>query len=802
MAIPFCFRLKSLYIGNIIKILGEKSIVKRSEKSFMKQEHFDEIKGILLFALASILFASLISYVPEDLIWFTSHPNMPAHNLIKVVGAYTAGGLFVTFGYSAFFFVIFQLFWSWNIFISRPIGFSTPRVICLAVLVSVMSGMFSLTGSAVMANRFQRGGMIGMVFADFLSKYFGVIGAYIILLALAFLCLVVTAEFLVSPILVQCVRGVLAVWHGWRENGLSLFTNPQGDEAEGSSSSDEKKMSKPAKTSGRGNNEGKVNKIKSAREEVEADKEDVKTGNAGSKGGKFSTSSQAPNIRIIKPKEEPPKEREDKPLNVGEYQLPPFDLLQDPPKEVEGNVQEALVSGAKRLEQTLASFGVVVRVVDIERGPVITRYELEPAPGVRVNSINSLSDDIALSMQASSVRIQSPIPGKNRVGIEVPNGSSAAVVLKDVLIQGEIRKAKSKIMLALGKDTAGKPIITDLAEMPHLLVAGATGAGKSVCLNAIIMSILYNAAPNEVKFIMVDPKMVELNQYNDIPHMLCPAITDHKKVAAALGWVVAEMETRYKTLQKHQVKNIKSYHSKGFEMPYIVVVVDEFADLMQTSGKLVEGAITRLAQLARAVGIHLVLATQRPSVNVITGTIKANLPSRISFKVSSQIDSRTILDEKGAEDLLGKGDMLFVRPGDPKPMRGQCSYLSDAEIHRVVDFIKNQQKPEYDNSVTARPVASVGDGNSSDRDELFEESVRTVMQSRQASVSTLQRKLSVGYGRAGRLIDAMEKDGLVGPYCGSKAREILVDPDAWLMEHSGGNPQGPSDDVQENKEQE
>lgn len=395
------------------------------------------------------------------------------------------------------------------------------------------------------------------------------------------------------------------------------------------------------------------------------------------KGKAEAVPRQAPNIRIVQDKIEPAPEREDKPLVIGNYQLPPFDLLSDPPKVSESNVQQTLVNGAKTLEQALASFGVLARVADIERGPVITRYELEPAPGVRVQRINSLADDIALAMQASSVRIQAPIPGKNRVGIEVPNGASAAVVLKDVLIQGDIRKAKSKITLALGKDTAGKPIIADLAEMPHLLVAGATGAGKSVCLNVIIMSIVYNASPHEVKFIMIDPKMVELNQYNDIPHMLCPAITDHKKVAAALGWVIAEMESRYKTLQKHQVRNIKAYHAKGFEMPYIVVVVDEFADLMQTSGKVIEGAITRLAQLARAVGIHLILATQRPSVNVITGTIKANLPARISFKVASQIDSRTILDEKGAEDLLGKGDMLFIRPGDPKPLRGQCSYISD-----------------------------------------------------------------------------------------------------------------------------
>ncbi|MEI6437577.1 MAG: DNA translocase FtsK [Candidatus Omnitrophota bacterium] len=733
----------------------------------MKQEHINEIKGILLFAFALIVFASLISYVSDDLVWFTSHPNHPAKNLVRVAGAYGAGSLFVVFGYSSYMLVMLMLFWSWNIFTSRPMYFSAARNFALLVLLSVLSALFSLMGSPLTSNRFQRGGMVGLVFSDFLSNNFGV-GAYIILFALAALCLVITAEFLVSPLFVRGMRALIDWWHAWRENGFAMF-----------------KLSaeKPAR---QGIKEPKEQKEPKTQKET---KEEVVKKVVEPKGKEEKPAKpeppKAPNIRIIQQKEEPPKDREDKPLIVGNYQLPSFDLLKDPVKLSEGNVQEIVVSGAKTLESTLASFGVVVRVVDIERGPVLTKYELEPAPGVRVQSINSLSDDIALAMQVASVRIQAPIPGKNRVGIEVPNGSSAAVVLKDVLIEGNIRNSKSKIMMALGKDTAGKPIVADLAEMPHLLVAGTTGAGKSVCLNVIIMSILYNAAPNEVKFIMVDPKMVELNQYNDIPHMLCPAITDHKKVAAALAWVVAEMESRYKTLMKHQVRNIKAYHAKGFEMPYIVLIVDEFADLMQTQGKVIENAVTRLAQLARAVGIHLILATQRPSVNVITGTIKANLPARVSFKTNSQIDSRTILDEKGAEDLLGKGDMLFVKPGDPKPMRGQCSFISDEEIHKVMEFIRKQQKPEYDNSVTARPVSAAGDGESGEKDEIYEEAVRVIMNTRQASVSVLQRRLSLGYGRAGRLLDAMERSGIVGPHAGSKSREILVDPDAWLIEHNG-----------------
>ncbi|MBF0619930.1 MAG: DNA translocase FtsK 4TM domain-containing protein, partial [Candidatus Omnitrophica bacterium] len=447
----------------------------------MKSEHLNEIKGIIILAFALILFASLISYIPEDLPWFTSHPNVPVHNFIRIAGAYTAGSLFFLFGYSAYFFAVFMFFWSWNIFTNREMKFTVARLVSLSVLVLVMSGLFSLTGPGAVSSRFARGGMAGFSFADFFAKYFGVMGAYIIFFALASLCLVVTAEFLVSPLFVRLTRGLIDLVHQVKEEGLASlcagWTLPW--------MKDKKAVEKPGKKIPKAYDADEVEeddvpvealvKGKKEKELLKEEKADKKT--------PPSLKAQAPNIRIVQPKTEPLKEREDKPLIVGSYQFPPFDLLKDPQKISDDNVQEVLASGAKTLEQTLESFGVTVRVVDIERGPVITRYELEPAAGVRVQSINSLADDIALAMQASSVRIQAPIPGKNRVGIEVPNGLSAAVVLKDVLIQGDIRNAKSKIMLALGKDTAGKPIVADLAEMPHLLVAGATGAGKSVCLN-------------------------------------------------------------------------------------------------------------------------------------------------------------------------------------------------------------------------------------------------------------------------------------------------------------------------------
>lgn len=752
----------------------------------MKSEHLNEIKGLVIFAFALILLASFISYTPEDLSWFTAHPNFPPKNFIRLAGAYTAGSLFFIFGYSAYLFVLFLFFWSWNIFISRVMMFTFARMMSLVFLVTVMSGVLSLLGGDIISDQFSLGGFVGVFGSKFLVENLGLLGAYIVFGTIACLCLVISGDFLVSPIIINVTRWFISlskqlkqknVWLSMRE----MFFKQQESLKTSKKKSSRKDFDEEDDEDDEEEMDEDVDIKRIGKEERTSSKKEILS-QKDSKPVLKNEVRQAPNIRIIKPQEAPAKEREDKPLVVGAYQLPSFDLLDDPPKIAEANLQEALVSGSKTLEQTLESFGVKARVVDIERGPVITRYELQPEPGVRVQSINALSDDIALAMQASSIRIQAPIPGKNRVGIEVPNGAKAAVVLKDVLIQGNIRQSKSKLTLALGKDTAGKPMIANLADMPHLLVAGSTGSGKTVALNVIITSILYNAAPNEVKFIMIDPKMVELIQYNDIPHMLCPAITDPKKVMAALGWVVSEMETRYKLLAKNQVRNIGAYHAKGFEMPYIVVVVDEFADLMQTSGKMVEGAITRLAQLARAVGIHLILATQRPSVNVITGTIKANLPARIAFRVNSQVDSRTILDEKGAEDLLGKGDMLFMKPGDAKPTRGQCSFLSDDEIHRVMDFIRAQEKPKYDETVTAKPAVVAG--NQDDKDEMYDEVLRFIMESGKASIAMLQRRFSIGFSRAGRLIDQLERSGIIGPDTGSsKPREILVDRDKWLVDN-------------------
>ncbi|HPN66393.1 MAG TPA: DNA translocase FtsK, partial [Candidatus Omnitrophota bacterium] len=398
-----------------------------------------------------------------------------------------------------------------------------------------------------------------------------------------------------------------------------------------------------------------------------------------------------------------------------------------------------------------------------------------------------LSDDIALAMKAQSVRIVAPIPGKARVGVEVPNSSSALVYLKEILQSSEFQNAKSKLTLALGKDIAGVPVIADLSTMPHMLIAGTTGAGKTVCVNAIISSMLFNASPDEVKFLMVDPKMVELAMFNGLPHLLCPVVTDHKKVSGALNWVVNEMESRYRLFARLAVRNIEYFHEKKNKgdfkdqedvpevLPYIVVIIDELADLMIVAAQEVENAITRLSQLSRAVGIHIILATQRPSVDVVTGVIKANIPARISFKVASKVDSRTVLDMNGADKLLGKGDMLFMKPGDAKPTRAQACLVKDSEIERVIKFIKEQRSAEYDEEILKEQEKKGHGGKTYEKDDMYEEAVKMVLDTKQASVSMLQRRLGLGYTRSARLVDTMEAEGIVGPYNGSKPREILID---------------------------
>ncbi len=473
------------------------------------------------------------------------------------------------------------------------------------------------------------------------------------------------------------------------------------------------------------------------------------------------------------------------------YRLPPIYLLK---KGSHASKRSGGEHQQKLLEDTFTSFGIDAKVVNISQGPVVSRYELQIGPGIKVSRITSLADDIALALAATDVRIEAPVPGKSVVGIEVPNDETQPVLLREVLEHPDSLNHTSKVALALGKDIAGNPVIGDLRKWLHLLIAGATGSGKSVCLNTIIISILFRATPEEVKLLLIDPKRVELSNYDGIPHLISPVVTDPKKAATALRWAVMEMERRYKILADNQVKNIDSYYqllasqpvnpdqdedeneTKLEHLPYIVVVVDELADLMMVAANDVEEAICRLAQMARAAGIYLIIATQRPSVDVITGLIKANVPSRISFAVSSQVDSRTILDMGGAERLIGKGDMLYYPLGATKPNRAQGAFVTDKEVEAVVSFWKKQGEPEYQDEVVEEKTTVMA--NSPDTDELLDDAIKLVVETGQASISMLQRRFRIGYSRAARMIDMMEVRSIVGPYQGSRPREVLIDRDS------------------------
>ncbi|MDP8244975.1 MAG: DNA translocase FtsK [Candidatus Hinthialibacter antarcticus] len=477
-----------------------------------------------------------------------------------------------------------------------------------------------------------------------------------------------------------------------------------------------------------------------------------------------------------------------------EYQLPSIQLLEKSEQTRPEVAREEIIYNSQMLEQTLSDFNISAKVVEVNYGPTITCYEIEPAPGIKISRIENLANDITRALKAEMVRIVAPIPGKGTVGVEVPNQHRSDVLLRDVIASDGYHKTESKLKVALGKTISGEPFIFDLMKAPHQLVAGATGSGKSVCINTIITSILYNAAPHEVKLLLIDPKQVELALYKDIPHLLSPVVTDPKKAGAALRWAVEEMEQRYRYLKKAGVRNIKEYNKKrmsqqkgdlgeteqsqllpGF-LPFIVIIIDELADLMMVVRQEVEGAIARLAAMARAVGIHLVLATQRPSVDVLTGVIKNNFPARMAFQVSSNTDSRTILDMKGAESLMGRGDMLFTPGGAGKPIRLQCSFVSTEEVEEVCDFVRSQQEVDYvqEEFIPAEETSSGGGSGSDVEDELYEDALQVIMENDAASTSLLQRRLKIGYGRAARLLDLMEERGIVGPPRGSKPRQILL----------------------------
>ncbi|MFH0912716.1 MAG: DNA translocase FtsK 4TM domain-containing protein [Candidatus Omnitrophota bacterium] len=725
----------------------------------VRQRRLSEVKGVILVAIGLMVLVSLIRFQRLDLPFYTSHPNIPPKNLLGIFGAYLGGIIVFLFGRPTSFIIpLLVLLLGIKFFRQQTPYLSIPRILGVLVLllpISSLIGMFNLKNELV---RFYYAGFLGAVISNFITSYFSRLGGFIILITFIILSLALVTEILISSLFLNILHKVRTIF-----KPILSF----------------KKRVRPVLTKSVSN--GKNERRQSLVSEVKPTIAKLLLKPAFPLQPKIQIKTKSAEIkesRVV------PQE-----LKIGDYHLPSLDLLDSPPPFEARQIKEDLTANARILEETLDDFGISVKVTDIERGPIITRYELEPAPGVKLNRIVALNDDIALTMKAQSVRIVAPIPGKGRVGVEVPNMQSSFVYLKEVIGSEEFKKSASKLTLSLGKDISGQPVMTDLSDMPHLLIAGTTGSGKTVCVNSLILSMLFKATPSELKFLMVDPKMVELAPFNGLAHLLCPVVTDARKASVALGWVVNEMEERYRLLAKASARNIESYNEKQERLPYIVVIIDELADLMTVARDQIENAITRLAQLSRAVGIHLILATQRPSVDVITGVIKANFPARISFKVASKVDSRTVLDMNGADKLLGRGDMLFLRPGESKLIRAQGTLVSDKEIERVVDFLKSQAEPVYDEEILKEQHKSLMANDQ--KDEFYDEAVRVIMESGQASVSILQRRLRLGYTRAARIIDTMEQEGVIGSFEGSKPRKILIDREAWLEKDI--MPEGPKE---------
>ncbi len=726
-----------------------------------------EISGVVLLALAVLLALSLFSFNPGDPSFNNRlSESLKATNLAGPVGSHLADFFFQIFGLTAFLWPIFFVLFSLKLFLLPEMPFPAAKTLSVTgifltacALLSLNLGEMSIFGAS-----WDSGGALGRLFAQIGEKYLNFSGA----LVLFALILVISVMVLTNLSLVDLGRGVsrlytaaLAVTKHFRLPSLS-----------------ERKKDAKAWLK---------------------EKEPIPPLIVKKEGPAGGTEAGKPAPAVLE------KQEHFSFLDSrGSYVLPPLSLLESPEQKESKLDRESLLANAKILEKRLEDFNVQGKVVEVRPGPVITMYEYEPAPGVKINKIVNLSDDLALALRAISVRIVAPIPGKAAVGIEIPNSIREPVYLKDILSTDEFSKADSKLTLALGKDIFGNTFVSTLAKMPHLLVAGATGTGKSVSLNSMICSLLYKADPEEVKFLMIDPKRLELSVYDGIPHLLHSVVYDPKAAAQVLRWATEEMEIRYRLMAEKGVRNIERYNQKvdkelkegrrkggilpqeteGLEnrtgehlslLPFIVIVIDELADLMVVSARDVEASLTRLAQMARAAGIHLLLATQRPSVDVLTGVIKANFPTRISFQVSSKTDSRTILDANGAEHLLGSGDMLFLPPGTSRLVRVHGAYVSEVEILRLVEFWKKQGRPVYDPSIL-KAKEETPEGDAEGYDEMYDQAVALVAESRQASISMLQRKLRVGYNRAARMIEKMEQEGVVGPAEGSKPREVYIKP--------------------------
>lgn len=776
----------------------------------MKKERVNEIWGVFFLLLGLFTFASLFFYHAEDIAFYSSHPTFPVANYAGVFGAYAAFGLFLAFGVSAFVIPFVFLLWAECFFLQKVPERKLFKFVGLAIALLSIATIVTITVGP--QQRFVYGGAFGYVAGNHLLRYFGRLGSYILAGSALLLSLLLATDFLLYPLfrailekcqeLFEMIAGRFS--RGVKKNGETASPKREErpiKELRQKEKEKEKEKEKPAPripdiplkiktyqpTAGMTDDKGKSEK--KPKEEL---KEPVKK--PAAQPGAIKTESTG--------KEAPAPGSGDEPSFKGvigsqikadkDYQFPSVDLLKRPKDDVVGGGDD-LEANSKAIEATLAEFEIEVKVVEVEQGPKITLYEILPAPGVRANSIAAYEDDISMALRATSIRMIIPIPGKQTIGIEVPNSVSRPILVREMIENPDFRSHKCMLPLILGKDTGGKPMIADLAAMPHILIAGTTGSGKTVCINSIIAGFLYHCTPSQLKLVMVDPKMVELAVYNKIPHMLSPVVTDVRKAANTLNWVVMEMEKRYRLFATVGVRNIVGFNTRELSeegvkqveaagdsenvipasIPYIVVIIDELADLMLVAQDKVETAITRLAQLSRAVGIHLILATQRPSVDVITGVIKANFPARVAFKVASVVDSRTILDNKGADKLLGRGDMLFVQPGSDNMIRGQAPLIEDEEINRIVAFAASQGKPEYHSEIQAAQNSSMP-GGAGEKDEIFDEAKRIVLTTRQASTSYLQRRLRLGYSRAARVVDQLEAAGVIGPQDGAKPREILL----------------------------
>lgn len=716
--------------------------------------------GIIFISLATILFLSLVSFVPQDIPWISVPSNQTIHNLIGIIGSYLGFSLLFIFGYASYFIPFYFFFLGLGkLKVIRFYGISQRKVISFVSFFLLLGFLPSIIGifNQEPTVSYARGGLVGFLFATFLRTYLGLWGAFISLSIM----IVVSTALLFGYFFVDIFLFLKACFTKISDLFKIFLKKRKRERIAGEEKVVLKKRAPQIKIYTPKQTPRIKDKLSPGVPKVEqtpsvaASKEEIK---------KKISALETQNVTVYNP---------------NTFKLPSVNLLKSLPPLDLCEVKEDIKEKIKNLEETLTDFGVVARVVSVQKGPVVTMYELEPSAGVKIQKITALADDIALAMKSSGVRIVAPLPGRGTVGVEIPNEKKHLVYLREVLEEKLFLQSASKLTLGIGKDVKGDPIIADLGDMPHLLIAGTTGAGKTVCVNSIISSILFKAKPDEVKFILVDPKMVELAPFSGIPHLISPIISEANKAFGALNWAVEEMEARYRVLAEEGVRNLEAYNRREYRLPYVIIVIDELADLMTVAKDRIETVIQRLAQLSRAVGIHLILATQRPSVDVITGVIKANFPARISFKVSSKVDSRTVLDMIGAEKLLGKGDLLFLKPGAARPIRAQGSYIDDEDIEKLTDFLREQGSPKYEEKIIN--YQSYSEAKLED-DELFNEAVKVVLTTKQASASLLQRRLRVGYTRAARLLDLMEKGGIVGPFCGSKAREILVDPQSYLKE--------------------